>query len=193
VTQEQTAKLKALQATFKSPAAALRARLRGVDRTDMDVNRALMLYIWAMMVLTGQDVGMAGLTMFEHYLRLDKDKPPLGEDIQAVLRGLGSLTIMRALRGPPRRKRRHRLNIARPIIRLNDHHYIAAWVVEQLRHRSVIRNGWRRCFAQEFDEIIDCVVSYARKGFGVHLSAERIRTIVNEPKSRRYTHIFYLD
>jgi hypothetical protein len=191
--QSSDRRVAGVQASFKTPSAALRVRLRGLDRAGLDAHRALLQYIWAMMVLTGQDNGTTGLMMFGHYSRIDKDMPPLGEDACAVLRGLTGMTVMRTLRGPPRRKRRNRLKLAHPIIRLDDHHYVTAWFVEQLRHHLVIRRGWRRCPAKQLDRIIGDVVACASERFGVDLSEERIRTIINEPKNRRYTHIFYLD
>jgi hypothetical protein len=192
VTAEQVRVVALLQATFKTPQAALRARLRGRDRTTRDIYRSLTLYIWAMSLLSGQNDGSAGFVMYRWFLQIDKGAMPLdGED--AVLRGIVGLTELRAFHGPRTRKRRKRVRAPYPIIRLNDAHYVTAWFVEQVRQRWVELHGWRRCPADKLDEIVNRLVASACERFDMQLSANRIRTIVKEPKRRRYTELFYLD
>ena len=179
--------------------AALRARMRGLGPADMDVNNALALYIWAMMVLAGQSTGTAGFVMYRWLLQMDKRALPFDDETEAVLRGILGMTELRTEHGPRTRKRRDRLYCPYPMIRLSglkgrsDAHYVTAWFVEQVRKQRIRHRGSHRLPPGELDAIIDCMVDLARERFGMHLDAIRVHTIINEPKSRRHTKIFYRD
>ena len=198
VTRElRAAAWRPVRPALRAARAAFRFQTRGASPADLEFYEALLLYSWAMKIATGRSNGGFELLVYLSFLQIVRRTDSFDREIGEVVLGLFDVTGLR-LDGPRTRRRRQRLSSPEPMIRLfgrngYDAHWVSAWFAERQRKWLITRLGLRRLPPGKLDVIIEHVVDVAREKFGAQLLADRIRTILNEPKNRRNTKVLYQD
>jgi len=177
---------------------------RPLDHADADMLRACHLYMVAMTLVTGRapypdllrpfgvDREVCGAIEFYNLLLPQPSASPPDEE-EAIWQALIRPAVARLeeeFDGPRKPLKRRARSYGPQQMRLDDPHYIAAWLIEQLRRYWCHHYGEPRCPRDELDVLIARVMAMTRRCH-IELDRERLRSVLRDPKSRRLTNIFY--